>query len=109
MIRLILPAFVAILLITSCTATTETSYSEVLVDSLVKAKLDSITWTLKRRNDSIINLAAQKEARRLDSLDQMKAPPVKITPVISEKLPPRDYSNESSKTPERIPKKDTAK
>lgn len=108
MVRLILPTLAVVLLVASCTATTETSYSEVQVDSIANAEVDSINWMLKRRNDSIINVAAQREAKRLDSLDQAKAPPVKIMPTISEKLPPRDYSKNNQKTPE-LRKKDTTR
>ncbi len=97
--RLIMPVLAVAFLIASCTSTTETSYSDVQVDSLVKAKLDSVSWALKRRNDSIINLAAGKEAQRLDSLDHSRTPPAKITPVISEKLPPRDYTKDTAKAP----------
>lgn len=106
--RLILPTLAVVLLVASCTATTETSYSEIQVDSIAKAEVDSINWMLKRRNDSLINVAAQQEAKRLDSLDHAKAPPIKIIPTISEKLPPRDYNKDSPKTPE-LRKKDTTR
>ncbi|PSK89870.1 hypothetical protein [Taibaiella chishuiensis] len=104
--RFLLPTAIVVLFMASCTATTETSYSDVQVDSIAKAKLDSINLMLKRRNDSLINAAAIQEARRLDSLDKGKAVPVKIVPVIPDKLPRREYENMPSLPPAR---KDTGR
>lgn len=110
--RLILPAAIALMCLASCTSTTETTYSDVQVDSFAKVKLDSVNWTLKHRNDSLINAAAVKEAKRLDSLDQAKAPPARIVPVINERLPKREYENTPELPPSRPAardKKDTTK
>ncbi len=110
MSRLILPTVLVVLLATSCTSTTETTYSDAQVDSLAKVKLDSVNRMLRKRNDSLIGQEAQNQAKKLDSLDKTKAPPVKIIPVISEKLPKRDYDQEKEdkKTIEKN-KKDTTK
>ncbi len=107
MMRLILPtAIVLLFIMASCTATTETSYSQVQADSIARAKIDSLNWMLKRRNDSLINVAAIQEARRLDSLDRTKGAPVKIVPVIPDKLPKREYENVPALPPAR---RDTGK
>lgn len=94
MSRLILPTVLVALLAVSCTSTTETTYSDAQVDSLSRVKLDSVNIMLRKRNDSLIGVAAMQEAKKLDSLDKAKAPPVKIMPVILDKLPKRDYDKE---------------
>jgi hypothetical protein len=107
--QLILP-IVLLLLTASCTSTTETTYSDAQVDSLSRVKLDSVNIMLRKRNDSLIGVAAQNEAKKLDSLDKSKAPPVKITPVIFEKLPKREYDKErEEKQAVEKNKKDTSR
>lgn len=110
MSRLLLPTVLVVFLAASCTSTTETTYSDAQVDSLSRAKLDSVNIMLRKRNDSLIGVAAMQEAKKLDSLDKTKAPPVKITPVIFEKLPKRDYDKEKDdQQAAEKNKRDTAK